>query len=37
MTVNNRLLSDFRTDHGATLDALFTQVIASLVQGCGTG
>jgi transposase len=30
--VNHRLLSDFRTDHGAALDALFTQVIASLVD-----
>src|SRR5260370_1407405 len=31
-TVNHRLLSDFRTDHGAALDELFTQVIASLVD-----
>ena len=30
--VNHRLLSDFRTDHGDALDALFTQVIASLVD-----
>ncbi len=30
--VNHRLLSDFRTDHGEALDALFTQVIASLVD-----
>jgi transposase len=30
--VNHRLLSDFRTDHGAALDELFTQVIASLVD-----
>jgi len=30
--VNHRLLSDFRTDHGAALDGLFTQVIASLVE-----
>ena len=30
--VNHRLLSDFRTDHGAALDDLFTQVIASLVD-----
>jgi len=30
--VNHRLLSDFRTDHGAALDQLFTQVIASLVD-----
>jgi transposase len=32
VTVNHRLLSDFRTDHGAALDALFTQVVASLVD-----
>jgi transposase len=32
VTVNHRLLSDFRTDHGAALDRLFTQVIASLVS-----
>ena len=32
MRVNHRLLSDFRTDHGEALDALFTQVIASLVD-----
>jgi len=32
VTVNHRLLSDFRTDHGEVLDALFTQVIASLVD-----
>ena len=30
--VNHRLLSDFRTDHGAALDGLFTQAIASLVD-----
>src|SRR6266566_811725 len=30
--VNHRLLSDFRTDHGAALDGLLTQVIASLVE-----
>jgi transposase len=30
--VNHRLLSEFRVDHGAALDALFTQVIALLVQ-----
>ena len=30
--VNHRLLSDFRSAHGAALDALFTQVIASLVD-----
>src|ERR1700678_4835333 len=28
--VNHRLLSEFRSDHGAALDDLFTQVIASL-------
>jgi transposase len=32
VTVNHRLLSDFRTDHCAALDGLFTQVIASLVD-----
>ncbi len=32
VTVNHRLLSDFRGDHGAALDELFTQVIASLVD-----
>jgi transposase len=32
VTVNHRLLSDFRTDHGPALDELFTQVIASLVD-----
>src|SRR5260370_34652194 len=32
VTVNHRLLSEFRTDHGAALDELFTQVIASLVD-----
>lgn len=32
VTVNHRLLSDFRTDHGEALDGLFTQVIASLVD-----
>jgi transposase len=30
--VNHRLLSEFRVGHGAALDALFTQVIASLVD-----
>ena len=30
--MNHRLLSEFRTDHGAALDELFTQVIASLVE-----
>lgn len=32
VTVNHRLLSDFRTDHAKALDKLFTQVIASLVD-----
>ena len=32
VTVNHRLLSDFRGDHGAALDELFTQVMASLVD-----
>ena len=32
VSVNHRLLSDFRGDHGAALDELFTQVIASLVD-----
>lgn len=32
VTVNHRLLSDFRSDGGDALDALFTQVIASLVD-----
>src|SRR5271157_74619 len=32
VTVNHRLLSDFRGDRGAALDELFTQVIASLVD-----
>ena len=32
VTVNHRLLSDFRTDHEKALDALFTQVIAALVD-----
>jgi transposase len=32
VTVNHRLLSDFRTDHGEAPDGLFTQVIASLVD-----
>ncbi len=32
VTVNHRMLSDFRGDHGAALDALFTRVIASLVD-----
>jgi transposase len=32
VTVNHRLLADFRVEHGAALDGLFTQVIASLVD-----
>lgn len=32
VSVNHRMLSDFRTDHGAALDQLFTQVLASLVD-----
>jgi transposase len=32
VTVNHRLLSDFRTDPSTALDELFTQVIASLVD-----
>lgn len=32
VSVNHRLLSDFRTDQGEALDNLFTQVIASLVE-----
>jgi transposase len=32
VTVNHRMLSDFRGDHGAALDELFTQVVASLVD-----
>jgi transposase len=32
VSVNHRLLSDFRSDHSEALDALFTQVIASLVD-----
>jgi transposase len=32
VTVNHRLLSDFRTDREDALDGLFTQVIASLVD-----
>lgn len=32
VSVNHRLLSDFRSDRGDALDALFTQVIASLVD-----
>ena len=32
VSVNHRLLSDFRTDSGAALDQLLTQVIASLVD-----
>jgi transposase len=32
VTVNHRLLSDFRTDQGEALDELFTQVVAALVD-----
>jgi transposase len=32
VSVNHRMLSEFRTDHGDALDELFTQVIASLVE-----
>lgn len=32
VSVNHRLLSDFRTDHGGALDQLLTQVVASLVD-----
>jgi transposase len=32
VSVNHRLLSDFRGDHSAALDELFTQVIAALVE-----
>lgn len=32
VSVNHRLLSDFRTDHGEALDQLFTQLIATLVD-----
>ena len=32
VSVNHRLLSDFRSDHGSALDGLLTQVIASLVD-----
>jgi transposase len=32
VTVNHRLLADFRVEHAAALDELFTQVIASLVD-----
>jgi transposase len=32
VSVNHRLLSDFRVDHGSALDGLFTQVIVSLVD-----
>jgi transposase len=32
VTVNHRMLSEFRVDHGALLDNLFTQVLASLVD-----
>lgn len=32
VSVNHRLLSDFRTDHGEAVNELLTQVIASLVE-----
>jgi transposase len=32
VSVNHRLLSDFRTDHADALDGLFTQVLVSLVD-----
>ncbi|HEY2117271.1 MAG TPA: transposase [Candidatus Angelobacter sp.] len=32
VSVNHRMLSEFRTDHGGALDELLTQVIASLVE-----
>jgi transposase len=32
VTVNHRLLSDFRTDHADALDELFTQVLVTLVD-----
>jgi len=32
VSVNHRLLSDFRSDHGEALDQLLTQVVASLVD-----
>lgn len=32
VSVNHRLLSDFRIDHGEALDKVFTQVIACLVE-----
>jgi transposase len=32
VSVNYHMLADFRTEHGAALDDLFTQVIASLVD-----
>src|ERR1700761_344646 len=32
VTVNHRLLSDFRTEHADALDALFTQVLVMLVD-----
>jgi transposase len=32
VSVNHRLLSDFRTDHGEAWDQLLTQVVASLVD-----
>jgi len=32
VTVNHRLLGEFRTDHADALDALFTQVLTALVE-----
>ena len=32
VSVNHRLLSDFRSDHGQAVDDLLTQVVASLVE-----
>ena len=32
VSVNHRLLSDFRTDHADALDDLFTQVLVTLVD-----
>jgi transposase len=32
VTVNHRMLSEFRVDHGESLDSLFSQVLASLVD-----
>lgn len=32
VSVNHHTLSDFRVDHGAALDALFTRILATLVE-----